>query len=45
MGENMRTALDLELYEDLKHVVHGYDKVPPWDIIVHLEDEHYLPDK
>ena len=40
MGENMRGALDPEYYEDLEHVVHGFDDVSPRDIIVHLEDEH-----
>ena len=39
MGELIREALDSKYYEDLDHMVHGYDDVSPRDFIVHLEDE------
>ena len=40
MSENIRDALDLEYYEDLEHVDHGYKNVKPTDYINHLETEH-----
>ena len=43
--DNIKDALDLEYYEDLEHVEHGYDNVTPLDFITHLETEHCPCDK
>ena len=40
MSENIRDALDLEYYEDLEHVDHGYRNVKPINYVNHLETEH-----
>ena len=36
----IREALDSEYYEDLEHVVYGYNDVLPYDFIEHLEQDH-----
>ena len=39
-SELIRRTLDNEFYEDLEHVVYGYDDVLPREFIEHLEEEH-----
>ena len=39
-SELIRRTLDSEFYEDLEHVVYGYDDVLPREFIEHLEEEH-----